>query len=121
MGALSWTVAFLDRGGGSAEGLPRTTPSREVALLSNSVAASRNVEGDGASHSHSGWVGHSPSPSPALGGWSSEKWPVGHRARLWQLGLADTEAYILSVPKRRELSQKLELESIKERPRRNRP
>lgn len=46
---------------------------------------------------------------------------MGHRARLWQLGLADTEAYILSVPKRRELSQKLELESIKERPRRNRP
>lgn len=43
MGALSGTVAFLDRGGGSAEGLPRTTPSQEVALLSNSMAASRNV------------------------------------------------------------------------------
>lgn len=37
--------------------------SREVALLSDLVAASPDVEGDGASGSHSDWDGH---PPPSL-------------------------------------------------------
>lgn len=66
LSGLSWTVTFMSRGGGSAEGPPQTMSSREVALLSDLMAASRDVEGDGASDWHSGWDGHSPSPRHRL-------------------------------------------------------
>lgn len=101
-------------GGGSAEGLPQTMPPREEAFLSNPTAASHDVESDGVSDS--GWDGHSPSSSHSRS-WSSE-WD---RARLGQSGLADTEACVLSVPKRRKLTPKPELESNKESARRNWP
>lgn len=66
MSGLSWTVTFIYRGGGSAKGPPQTMSSREVALLSDLMAASSDVEGNGASDSHSGWDSHSPSPSQRL-------------------------------------------------------
>lgn len=66
MNGLSWTVAFMSRGGGSAEGPRKPCHPEEVALLSDLMAASRNVEGDGALDSGSGWDGHSPSPSQRL-------------------------------------------------------